>query len=172
MNLWDLGPPLSNSNSKASWILDRDKGICSFGVVWLSLFGCRKESEESESERVKMESRGKLINDKKVKFVGPMKSMRWREKTCGSGIYINYQKTSHFLHSHFPTHFPMATKRTFMICKVMSFMFDACMLNEDSLSICSICMSVWIFQLLLVCVKKWNENLNKVEKKCHRIERF
>ena len=27
-----------------------------------------------------MESRG---NDEKVKFVGPTKSVRWREKTCG-----------------------------------------------------------------------------------------
>ena len=31
-----------------------------------------------------MESIGKLGNDEKVKFVGPMKSVRWREKTCGS----------------------------------------------------------------------------------------
>ena len=36
-----------------------------------------------------MESRGndekvKLGNNEKVKFVGPMKSMRWREKTCGA----------------------------------------------------------------------------------------
>ena len=36
-------------------------------------FGCRKESEEMESERVKMESRDKLGNDGKVKFVGPRK---------------------------------------------------------------------------------------------------
>ena len=33
---------------------------------------------------VKMESRGKLGNDEKVKFVGTVKSVRWREKTCGS----------------------------------------------------------------------------------------
>ena len=45
-----------------------------------SPFGCRKESEEMESERVKMESRVKLSNDGKVKFVGPMNSVRWREK--------------------------------------------------------------------------------------------
>ena len=32
-------------------------------------FGGRKESEELESESVKMESRGKLSNDEKVKFV-------------------------------------------------------------------------------------------------------
>ena len=39
-------------------------------------FGCRKESKEMESERVKMKSMGKLSNDKKVKFVGPRKSVR------------------------------------------------------------------------------------------------
>ena len=39
-------------------------------------FRCRKESEEMESERVEMENRGKLSNDEKVKFVGPMRSMR------------------------------------------------------------------------------------------------
>ena len=39
-------------------------------------FGCRKESEEMESERVKMESGGKLGNDGKIKFVGPRKSVR------------------------------------------------------------------------------------------------
>ena len=33
---------------------------------------------------VKMESRGKLGNDETVKFVGPRKNVRWREKTCGS----------------------------------------------------------------------------------------
>ena len=37
-----------------------------------------------ESERVKMESRGKLGNDEKVKFVGPSKNVRWREKACVS----------------------------------------------------------------------------------------
>ena len=42
-----------------------------------------------ESERVKMESRGKLSNDGEVKFVGPRKSVRWREKTCGPWIYVN-----------------------------------------------------------------------------------
>ena len=39
----------------------------------------RRESGELESERVKMESRG---NDEKVKFVGPIKSVRQREKVC------------------------------------------------------------------------------------------
>ena len=39
----------------------------------LGPFGCKKESEEMESERVKMESRGKLGNDGKVMFVGPEK---------------------------------------------------------------------------------------------------
>ena len=33
---------------------------------------------------VKIESRGKLGNDEKVKFVGTMKTVRWGEKTCGS----------------------------------------------------------------------------------------
>ena len=36
-----------------------------------------------ESMGVKMESRGKLGNDKMLKFVGPRKSVRWREKVCG-----------------------------------------------------------------------------------------
>ena len=35
-----------------------------------------------ESVRVKMESRGKLGNNEKVKFVGTRKSARWKEKTC------------------------------------------------------------------------------------------
>ena len=30
-----------------------------------------------------MKNMGKLGNDKKVKFVGPKKSVRWREKACG-----------------------------------------------------------------------------------------
>ena len=33
-------------------------------------FGCGKESGEMESEMVKMESKVKLSNDEKVKFVG------------------------------------------------------------------------------------------------------
>ena len=33
-----------------------------------------------------MESRD---NDERVKFVGPTTSVRWREKTCGPGIYVN-----------------------------------------------------------------------------------
>ena len=37
-----------------------------------------------ECKGVKMESRGKLGNDEKVKFVGPSKNVRWREKACGS----------------------------------------------------------------------------------------
>ena len=45
-----------------------------------------------DSERGKMESREKLSNDDKIKFVGPKKSVRWREKTCGPGIYVNYTK--------------------------------------------------------------------------------
>ena len=57
-------------------------------------FGCKKESEEIESKRVKMESRGKLGNDEKVKFVGPSKNVRWIEKACGS--YVNYPKTITF----------------------------------------------------------------------------
>ena len=32
---------------------------------------------------------GSRCNDYKVKFVGPSKSVRWREKTCGPGIYAN-----------------------------------------------------------------------------------
>ena len=52
-------------------------GYCAKGP-----FGCRKKSEEIESEKVNMESRGKLRNDGKVKFAGPRKSVRLREKTC------------------------------------------------------------------------------------------
>ena len=37
-----------------------------------------------DCERVKMESNGKLGNDGKEKFVGPRKSVRWREKVCGT----------------------------------------------------------------------------------------
>ena len=33
---------------------------------------------------VKMESRGKLSNDGIIKYVGPTKNVRWREKACGS----------------------------------------------------------------------------------------
>ena len=43
-----------------------------------------------------MESGGKLDNDEKVKFVRPRKSVRWREKTCGPEIYVNYTKTITF----------------------------------------------------------------------------
>ena len=43
-----------------------------------------------ECNGVKMESRGKLGNDEKVKFVGPMKRVRWKEKTCGPVMYVNY----------------------------------------------------------------------------------
>ena len=39
-----------------------------------------------EYKRINMESRGKLGNDEKVKFVGPRKSVRWREKVCGPMI--------------------------------------------------------------------------------------
>ena len=37
---------------------------------------------EIECKKVKMESRSKLGNDRKVKFVRLMKSVRLREKTC------------------------------------------------------------------------------------------
>ena len=40
------------------------------------MFGYRKESEEMESESVKMKSRAKLSNDEKIKFVGPRKNVR------------------------------------------------------------------------------------------------
>ena len=56
-------------------------------------FGYGKESGEMESERVKMEIRVKLGNDEKVKFVGPRKNVRWREKTCGSRDICKLQKT-------------------------------------------------------------------------------
>ena len=60
-------------------------------------FGCMKESEEMESEMVKMESGGKLGNDEKIKFVGPRKSVRWREKTCGSRDICKLHKNLNFL---------------------------------------------------------------------------
>ena len=53
----------------------------------------RRESGELESERVKMENKD---NDGKVKFVGPIKSVRQREKVCEPGIYVDYTKTSTF----------------------------------------------------------------------------
>ena len=37
----------------------------------------------NECKGVKMKSRSKLGNDRKVKFVGPKKSVRLREKACG-----------------------------------------------------------------------------------------
>ena len=46
-----------------------------------------------------MESRDKLGNDEKVKFVGPMKSVRWREKLVSPRIYINYHSTFPILQS-------------------------------------------------------------------------
>ena len=60
-----------------------------------------------ESERVKMESKGKLGNDGKVKFVEPRKSVRWREKTCGPGIYVNGPYLRHVLFSRFSSSFNM-----------------------------------------------------------------
>ena len=51
-----------------------------------SLFGCRKFCQRIRNGKGKMESRG---NDKRVKFVGPTISVRWREKTCGPMIYVN-----------------------------------------------------------------------------------
>ena len=36
----------------------------------------------NECKGVKMESRGKLDNNRKVKFVGPKKSVKLKEKTC------------------------------------------------------------------------------------------
>ena len=44
---------------------------------------CNGNGNEIEYKGVKMESRGKLGNDDNLKFVGPRKSVRWREKTCG-----------------------------------------------------------------------------------------
>ena len=44
---------------------------------------CNGNGNVIEDEGVKIESRGKLGDDEKVKFVGPRKSVRWREKTCG-----------------------------------------------------------------------------------------
>ena len=49
-----------------------------------------------ESERVKMESRGKLSNYMKVKFVGPEKMWDGERKLVGNGIYVNYTKTFTF----------------------------------------------------------------------------
>ena len=37
----------------------------------------------NESKGVKMESRGKLGNDEKIKFAGPRKSVKLIEKVCG-----------------------------------------------------------------------------------------
>ena len=43
-----------------------------------------------------MESRGKLGNDEKVKFVGPIKMWDGERKFVGPGIYVNYTKTTTF----------------------------------------------------------------------------
>ena len=47
------------------------------------LYGEKVGDGNGNGCRVQMESRGKLGNDEKVKFVGPKKRVRWREKTCG-----------------------------------------------------------------------------------------
>ena len=48
----------------------------------------RYTSEEMESERVKMESRGKLGNDDKVKFVGPKKKCEIERKNLWTPGYM------------------------------------------------------------------------------------
>ena len=68
-------------------------------------FGCRRESGEIESERVNMESRGKLSNDEKVNFVGPRKNVRWREKVCGSRDICKLHKNHYFLNFLILCHF-------------------------------------------------------------------
>ena len=50
-----------------------------------------------ECKGVNMESRGKLDNDEKVKFVSPMKSVRWKEKAYELNTYENH--ISHFISS-------------------------------------------------------------------------
>ena len=69
-----------------------------------SPFGCGKESGG-------MESRGKLGNDEKVKFAEPRKSVRWREKTCGSQDICKLHKTHYFLHFLILYYFTLATKQ-------------------------------------------------------------
>ena len=60
---------------------------------------------------VKMESRVKLGNDEKIKFVRPMKNVRWVEKACGSGEIYKLQKNLYFPHFLILYHFPLATKQ-------------------------------------------------------------
>ena len=64
-----------------------------------------------KSERVKMESGGKLGNDRKVKFVEPRKSVRWREKICGPRDIGKLPKKQNFIHFHFHSHFLGPTKQ-------------------------------------------------------------
>ena len=77
----------------------------------MSPFGFRKESEDMESEMVKMESRGKLGNDEKVKFVGPSKNVRWREKACVSRDICKLHKNHYFPHFLILYHFTLSTKQ-------------------------------------------------------------
>ena len=74
-------------------------------------FGYEKVSGEMESERVKIESRVKLGDDEKVKFVEPRKNVRWREKTCGSRDICKLQKTHYFPYFLILYHFTMTTKQ-------------------------------------------------------------
>ena len=67
------------------------------------MFVCRKVCQRIRNGKGKMESRG---NDERVKFVGPTINVRWREKICGPGIYVNDHITlnfSNYLHYHFIT---------------------------------------------------------------------
>ena len=43
-----------------------------------------------------MESRSKLGNDEKVKFVGPVKMWDGERKFVGPEMYVNYTKTTTF----------------------------------------------------------------------------
>ena len=65
-----------------------------------------KESKEMESERVKMESIGKLSNDGKIKFVGPRKNVRWRETACGPQDICKLHKNVYFPQFLILHHFP------------------------------------------------------------------
>ena len=69
----------------------------------------------NECERVKIESRGKLSNDEKVKFVGSKKSVRLREKTCGPRHIWKLSISILFLNSGVPNRPSVHPKGPFVL---------------------------------------------------------
>ena len=105
-----------------------------------------------ESESVNMESRGKLGNDERVKFVEPRKNVRWREKTCGSRDICKLHKNHYFPNFLILCHFPLATKQAINVFLCSNTIFTSGLSKEQKQGTFYLC---FVFNYIIIIIKSF-----------------